>query len=371
MEATKMFPEDLFAFVLEQLADEVGSAKSPYAKPLETNSFLARSVMQKAIRRGMTDLALSAAATLIQIDRRTLWRRLIVTALEDLGVGEVDLTARIIAASRDRSWRQTVGGEWAVISTWIVQACDGSCDQSSNDLWNIARTDPGLDDFKASLGEADLPDLLRIMTDPNEPPEHRGVAVLIVLGEDAGPAPTHIDPDPGSIFAAFTGAGHYSHVAAVYEAAYRQSRLALAPLALCLWTDSRSVQVAGMNDDLPPVCWIGELPSFALDQYTRPGKEAIRRFAYSSPIWRDFALKWDITRSQWAQAVGEVIFRAEGARVTNRRAWEVGGRLYARSAVLDCYMPQAAVPEALALIRRELPQIDHFRSAALAQAGGN
>ena len=86
-----MFPEDLFAFVLEQFADEIASRETPTAKPLNSDSFVARSVMQKAIRRGMTGLALSAAANLITTARRVLWRRLLVTALEDLGVGEVDL----------------------------------------------------------------------------------------------------------------------------------------------------------------------------------------------------------------------------------------------------------------------------------------
>jgi len=104
-----MFPEDLFQFVLEQFADDIGGQEAPQPPPLHTYSYIARSAMQKAIRRGMTDLALRAAATLLGTDQRVLWRRLIVTAMEDQGVGEVDLLSRIVAASRDRAWRRKVG----------------------------------------------------------------------------------------------------------------------------------------------------------------------------------------------------------------------------------------------------------------------
>ncbi len=55
------------------------------------------------------------------------------------------------------------------------------------------------------------------------------------------------------------------------------------------------------------------------------------------------------------------LFRAEGAVVTNRRAWTIGQRLYEVSGGLGCFMPIEAVPEGMALIRRELPLIDRLR----------
>jgi hypothetical protein len=357
-----MFPESLFDFVLEQFADELSGLTRPMPAPLQTDSFLARSVMQKATRRGMTDLALRAAATLVTTDRRVLWRRLLVTALEDLGVGEIDLLARITSAYRDREWRAQMGGDWPIVSALIVQACTGTRDQSSNDLWNIAKNAPDLDCFKASLCEAEMGDLIAVMTDEAAPIEQRGVAVLMALGEDAGAAaPVHIRPDPSGIFGGFAGAGRYSHVSAIYEEAYRQSRLALAPLALCLWSESRLQVLATHDDDLPPVTWIGEVPSFSLDQYTRPGLAAIRRYAFSSPAWREFAERWSIPRREWIKAAGELLFRAEGAVVTNRRTWTTGQSLYETSGVLGCFLPVEAVREGRALIRRELPAIDQQR----------
>ena len=147
-----MFEDDLFAFVLEQLAEEMGNTPAPKPDPLAVDSWVARSVMQKAIRRGMTALALRAAATLTHHRppgaAETAYRHLL---WKTLGVGEVDLLARIIAASRDRTWMTSVGGEWAVVSHLIGQACAGTRCQAANDLWNIGKNDPALDAFKTSL----------------------------------------------------------------------------------------------------------------------------------------------------------------------------------------------------------------------------
>jgi hypothetical protein len=48
--------------------------------------------------------------------------------------------------------------------------------------------------------------------------------------------------------------------------------------------------------------------------------------------------------------------------VTNRGRWDLGQRLYARSGVVGCFMPEAAVPSGKDLIRASLPYIDRLRS---------
>jgi hypothetical protein len=366
LETAIMFPEDVFALTLEVLTEEVAGTPLAAPDPIQTDTYLARSILQKAIRRGLTPLALRAAATLLLLDKRTLWRRLLVTALEDLGIGEIDLLARIVSSMRNSSWRRRVGGDWPVICTLITQACAGTRCQSANDLWNVARSDPGLNPFKAALCDAELPDLLSLMTDESLPISKRGAAVLIALGEDAGPAsPTHIMPDAGAIFSAFASAGRYSHVAALYQEAYRLSHLALAPLSLCLWNESQGMGLEGIDDDMPPVTWIGDVPGYALDQYTRPGLAALRRFAHTNPSWTAFAQAWDIPRAVWPKAVGELHFRGESAGVTNRRIWGMGQALYQRSTVLDCFMPEQAVPEGLLLIRQESPHMAKLRAGQL------
>lgn len=358
-----MFEADLAAYVLELLVTEIRARAMPTPNPLVADSWVARSVMQKAIRRGMLALALRAAAQLLVLDRRVLWRRLLVTALEDLGPGQADLAARISAASCDSAWRARQGGEWPVVAELITQACEGTRCQSANDLWNVGKNDPALDGFKTSLCDARLDDLLAVAVDETREIGERGAAVLIAVGEDAGPAaPDHFRPDPAAAFNAFAEAGSFSHVAVSYHQAYRQTRLALAPLSLCLWrSSSTSEQHRRVDDELPPAAWAGELPTFVFDQYVRGGKAAIRSYVARSTAWATFAKEAGIARSAWIAAAGELLFRADGARVTNRRAWGMGLNLYARSTQVGCFMEAQWVDRGLALIVRELPLIDQLR----------
>ena len=357
-----MFDDDVTVYILEMLAEEIAARPAPPPDPLRVDTYLARSVMQKAIRRGMTDLALRAAAELSTTDPRVMWRRLLVTALEDLGPGEADTTARIAFASRDRQWRLQHGGDWPVAAELIRQACAGTRCQSANDLWNVAKNDPSLDAFKTGLCDASLDDLLAIIVDPTRDIGERGAAVLLAIGENAGPAaPDHIKPDPGAVFAAFSRMGKLGPVVVGYQEAYRQNRLALALLSLCFWPESAFDTDTESDDDLPPVTWAGGVPTFCWDQYTSRGKHAVRLFIQQNAEWRAFASRWAIPTGDHIAAAGELLFRLEGARVTNRRQWSVGLDLYTRSQPLGCYMPAEAVDEGLALILRQLPHIDQLR----------
>ena len=55
----------------------------PTPQPLGTSPWVAMSAMQKAIRRGREDLALSAAANLLRDSPDKLWRRIGFIAYED------------------------------------------------------------------------------------------------------------------------------------------------------------------------------------------------------------------------------------------------------------------------------------------------
>ena len=62
----------------------------PRFEPLDISPYVAMSLLQKAIRRDRVDLALGSSARLLDISPERLWRRLAVTAFEDLGVADLD-----------------------------------------------------------------------------------------------------------------------------------------------------------------------------------------------------------------------------------------------------------------------------------------
>jgi hypothetical protein len=358
-----MIDDLIFDQTREHLASEIAACPSVAADALPVDTWIARSILQKAIRRGLTSLAHRAAATLVSADPRTLWRRLLVTALEDLGPGEFETTARIVAVMQSRSWRQRMGGDWRVVAPLITQACAGTRDQSANELSNVAQYAPELSTFKSGLCEGSLTDLIAVAADPTRGVFERGVAVLLAVGGDCGTdAPAHILRDPTALFDAFETSGEAGHATTIYREAFRLSGLALAPLCACLSGPSSDLQLIAKGDvELPKVSWSDGIPLFALDQYTRTGKAALRNYVGQSGAWAAFAHSANIDPKAWSAAAGEILFRIEGSAVTARRDWRIGDMIERRSVSLGCFMDEVATEEARSLIRRQLPLIDEHR----------
>ena len=81
-------------------------------------------------------------------------------------------------------------------------------------------------------------------------------------------------------------------------------------------------------------------------------------------------MAWGIPPSDEIAAAGELLFRAEGAKVTNRRQWRAGSMPYMPDQKLyGCYVPPHAVPEGLALITRQLSLIDRLRLGSIPTTG--
>jgi len=59
----------------------------PPAAHLRVDRWVASSALQKAIRRGETQIALNAGLTYLTLNAASFWRRLPIIALEDIGVG--------------------------------------------------------------------------------------------------------------------------------------------------------------------------------------------------------------------------------------------------------------------------------------------
>jgi hypothetical protein len=71
--------------------DHGHSASRPFPRPPAVDPWVASSLLQKAIRRGDADLAERAAITLHRLRGRSIWRRFLVIAFEDIGVASVDV----------------------------------------------------------------------------------------------------------------------------------------------------------------------------------------------------------------------------------------------------------------------------------------
>lgn len=97
---------DILNSFRNELASHLARFTPPPVEPLSVSVWIAASLLQKAIRRGRTDLAVAAAATLAVNDPDRLWRRLGGIAFEDIGLGDpcaVGLVSAALAGKRIRA----------------------------------------------------------------------------------------------------------------------------------------------------------------------------------------------------------------------------------------------------------------------------
>jgi hypothetical protein len=323
--------------------------------------------MQKAIRRGDTRVALRAAAALIPENRAVLWRRLIVTSLEDLGVLEIGKLIRIAAGVERQRLGIKLENEWPVIASIIERCCDGTRCQAANDLHNIALNHRKYDEFRMASARLDQRELLDCASDESRDLVERYIAVLSCLGPNHAPWSMHRTSCEPELIAAAVGQRLSSATRTIYLWAYRKTRVPLAFGSLLLLDANGGATpiTSSIDDDIPHAAWIDEAPCYALDQYTRAGKAAIRSFVSANSEWAHFIRPHSIGISQQRSAAGELLFRAEGAVVTRRADWDIARVLFEQSRRIGCFLPEIAVDKGLALIQSELPSLNEARQTAL------
>jgi hypothetical protein len=103
---------DIFGEAKRRLAREIDSNLTLPSKPIAADPWVVSSLLQKSIRRGETEIAWCAALTLFNHRGSSLWRRLMVIAFEDVGIGSLDVVTMTVAAAGDSAWRKNHGGDF-------------------------------------------------------------------------------------------------------------------------------------------------------------------------------------------------------------------------------------------------------------------
>ena len=105
---------------------------------------------------------------------------------------------------------------------------------------------------------------------------------------------------------------------------------------------------------MPPTVWIGPIPGYAIDQFTRAGglvaKECLRTDRYLEAL----LAHGSIAPSQRPRALGDIIFIAEGGCLARRAIWQTGEALR---------RPHRALPYVV--------RLDQWPPAALTQLEAN
>jgi hypothetical protein len=284
------------------------------------------SLLQKSIRRGQESLALRAAATLLLNDPVRLWRRIGGIAFEDVGLADIDVVALTTAALTGKRFRAGLAGEWSVSSLVVSMMARAAKCRASDDLLMTSEVHPAFASARCEFARLSTRALLEIATGP-APIIERAIALQFAIGTDRRWS-KYLPPRRGEPQAAFDflcEAGFAFSVVEIAREAFRKTGEMLCPLVAFLSHEARG-DMTTASDEFPPETFIGEIPAFCLDVFTRDGRAAFARFLQTdcqSAKW----IRAHITPARRVEFLGGIVFRVEGGALKDRMRWRLADEL--------------------------------------------
>jgi hypothetical protein len=165
----------------QRLAREIDSNSAIPSKPIAADPWVISSLLQKSIRRGETEIARRAAFTFFHLKTAAIWRRLVVIAFEDVGIGGIDALTTTVAAAVDGAWRKSFGGDLRLATYLAGMLAETPKDRSADYLCD-ARDHPMLAEFWRAMENASLESRLSHVRDQALGLPQRAVATLSALG---------------------------------------------------------------------------------------------------------------------------------------------------------------------------------------------
>jgi hypothetical protein len=293
--------------------------KPPTPRPMDASPWVAMSAMQKAIRRGREDLALCAAATLLRDAPDKLWRRIGCIAYEDVGMASLEAVGLATVALGGKQVHAALGGEWAVASCVVNELSRVPKCRAADDLLMACELHPAYAEARAKLPDLTTRDLIAVATGDACVPAP-ALALWYALGTDRRRS-TLVSRrgETRLVFDQVCEAGWPHSIVEVAREGFRRTGEMLCPLVALLSCEQRqAIQLE--SDELPPEEMIGDVPSWALDVYTREGRAAFARFLQTDAL----AARWvrrNVSPARRVSFLGHIVFRVEGGLVVNRMRW--------------------------------------------------
>jgi hypothetical protein len=340
--------------------------EQPTPRPMDASPWVAMSAIQKAIRRGRDDLALSAAATLLRDAPDKLWRRVGCVAFEDVGLAGLQAVGLATASLGGKQARATRGGEWAVASCVASELCRAPKCRAADDLLMACELHPAYADARARLPRLTTRQLIEIATGQGSIQE-RALALWYALGTDRDRSTlARRRGEPALVFDQLCEAGWPHTIVEVAREGFRRTSTVLCPLVALLACERRqAAQIE--NDDLPAEDVIEDVPGWSLDVYTREGRAAFARLLETDAPGARW-VKRNVRQARRVSFLGHIVFRVEGGLVANRLRWPLAEELR-RQVDVECSGPECPdATEILELMRDDIPRLNEARAAVMGSA---
>jgi hypothetical protein len=358
---------DALGAAKHRLAREIDFHSALACKPIPADQWVISSLLQKSIRRSETDIAQRAALTLFKLKGGAIWRRLMVIAFEDVGIGSIDALTMTATAAGDSAWRKRNGGDLRIAVQLARMLAEAPKDRSADYLCD-AKDHPMLADFWRAMETTSLELRLCHVRDQALGLPLRAVAALSALdigsrgdisrtgGLEALLTTFHELEVPEELVAA-TG---------IAAARTREPITAMVPL---IWLAARNSEKRVCDCAVPPLVKTDDVPLYALDKHTRSGREAIWRFACENDSVRACLASF-VPAGRRRSACYMAAFYVDAAPIARRLMWEQSEALETfgiERDLLHAGLPAEGIQPLLKAMRVNLGHLNELRAQVLAR----
>jgi hypothetical protein len=327
------------------------------SEPIVADPWIISSLLQKSIRRGETKIAQRAALTLLKHRGSAIWRRFMVIAFEDVGVGAVDVVTTVVAASFDAALRSSCGGNVRVAAHLAGLLADAPKDRSADYLVG-AKDHPALTGFAQAMAKAPLQARLSSVCDKT-----LTLPQLAIAACESG------NRDRDALLAAFRELGVPNDLVVATAIAAARTREPITLMVPLIWLSANESQQVTVRDcPVPPLVMAGGVPLYSLDEHTRLGRQAIWRLACENDEVRT-CLERFVPASRRRRAAYVAAFYVDGAPVARRLVWHQSDALEAfgiERDLLHAGVAAEGIKPLLEVIGSNLGHLNELRAQILA-----
>lgn len=292
-----------------------------------TDPWLLSSALQKSVRRGDTELAASAAGALYRARGSSIWRRLSVVAVEDVGIACCEALIDVSAICSDRSLRRKLGGDEEAARFIARRLASAPKCRAADLLASTICYHPALEALRNRVLSLSCGERLSWVSGSSRSFYERSVAAWYSSGLATDHKP-YSAADLRSLLTVFGEIGApLAMIDDVAEAATRTREPFCALLPL-LWLEAHSGHEPPrtVHHHLPPTGAVGGLPLWALDFHTRAGRASIQRLIRENEEMRRI-LQESVGNNRLTEAAYLGAFYADAACCAVSLDWPRKGEL--------------------------------------------
>jgi hypothetical protein len=361
---------DVLGAAKQRIAREIDSHFAPTVKPIAADPWVISSLLQKSIRRGETDVAQRSALTFFRLKSSAIWRRLMVIAFEDIGIGSVEAVIETVAVSSDSNWRKCHGGDLRLALHLATVLAEAAKDRSADYLCE-AKDHPGVAGFARPVATASLERRLSHVRDQALGLPQQAVAALFALGIGARGEISHGTSELNALLTAFSELGVSEELVAASSIAAARIREPITVMVPLIWLAAQASRETRISDfPVPSLVQMNDVPLYALDMHTGLGREAIWRFAQENKSVRACLARF-VPENRWRSAAYVAAFYVDAAPIARRLVWDQSEALEAFGIGRDLLyagIPVEGIQPLLEVMRANLGHLNEIRREVLSRS---